>query len=96
LNALERTLKAPGKYQGNNADLLYIGEGLHQIKVEGKSASTNFVIWTHGEYGDSYLQNQDLIVNVTELYKGTIDLPEWVKILEIEAVGPWTVEIANR
>jgi len=40
--------------------------------------------------------NQDLIVNVTEPYKGTIDLPEWVRILEIEAVGPWTIEISNR
>ena len=92
----ERILDVPGKYQGNDDDVLFIEEGRYQIVFEGNSASTNFYITTHGEFGESYLMNQDLIVNVTEPYKGTIDIPEWVRILVINAVGPWTVEITNR
>jgi hypothetical protein len=88
-----RNLDTPGQYQSNNDDVLFIEEGKNRIKVEGNSASTNFAVWTHGE---SYLLNQDLIVNVTEPYKGTIDLPDWVRILEVEAVGPWSIEISKR
>jgi len=92
----KRLLNTPGIYHGKDDDVLFIGEGRYQINVEGNSARANFSIWSHGDFGDSYLMNQDLLVNVTDLYKGTIDLPEWVRILEIEAMGPWTIEIANR
>ena len=92
----ERILTPPYTYNGNNDDVLFLGEGKYQIIVNGNSADRNFVIWSHGNFGDSYLLDEDLLVNVIDPYKGTLDLPEWVRILEIEAIGPWTIEVANR
>ena len=89
-------LKAPGRYQGSNNDVLFLDAGKYRVIIDGSSTSWNFVIWAHGELGNSFVFNQDLVVNEIAPYKGTIDLPEWTRILTVEAVGPWELELFTR
>ena len=88
-----RLLSAPTTYEGNGDDVLFLEDGsLYRVIITGNTASRNFSIWAYSDF----VFDIDLLVNTTDTYKGTVDLPEWVKRLEIEAEGPWSLELTTR
>lgn len=69
--------------------LLWIeGEG-SVLSVNGNSAGRHFSIVAYDEYGDY----NGLLVNTTDRYSGRVRLPKDSLILQISAVGDWSIEL---
>ena len=57
--------------------------------VTGNEASRHFSIWGYGS-------NPDLLVNTSDPYEGTVILEEDTVVLEINAVGPWSIQVTKK
>ena len=78
-------------FDGTGDDIVVIGDGkwdLLKIDAKGKR---NFII--HGWGKNS---GRDLLVNEIAPYNGTIILPTGTYMFEIEATGPWHLEVTTK
>lgn len=71
---------------GSGDDVLLIEGNSKTAKITGNEASRHFAVKAYGS-------RDKLLVNTTETYSGTVKLNENPHILEISAVGEWSITI---
>lgn len=85
-----RELEVPGTIEGVGDDVVILRGGTPDLaNVTGNEASRHFSIWGYGS-------SADLLVNTTDPYEGTVILSGDTIVLEITAVGPWSIEVTTK
>ncbi len=83
-------LDIPGTIEGTGDDVNVLDGPLRDLAhIKGNEQKTNFVIWGHGS-------SSDLLVNTIDSYEGTVVLAEDTILLEITAVGTWSIEVTAK
>lgn len=83
-----RQVEVPGEIEGTGDDVIGLAGGTPDTAViTGNAASSHFAVKGYGGSGI------DLLVNTTDPYEGTVILDSETFIMEITAVGPWTISI---
>ena len=91
-----RLITNPQTFQGIGDDVIFISPGEnYQAIIKGNSRSTNFFVMAFQDDIGPYT-GTDLLVNTIDPYEGTIDIPNETTALQIEAVGPWSIEFVIR
>jgi hypothetical protein len=85
----------PGKYQGTGDDVLLLIPANPKTKpdtaiITGNSAGRYFSINAYNEDGQNYLASS------SDPYEGTVIIPPGTIIIEVDAVGSWTIEITSK
>ena len=57
--------------------------------ISGNAGSRHFSIWGYGTVSN-------LLVNRSNPYEGTVLIDPGIAVLEIDAVGDWSIEITSR
>lgn len=84
-----RKLEVPGTIEGTDDDVIVLtGNDPDLANIMGNEAATNFIIWGFGS-------GKDLLVNTVDPYEGTVILARDTVVLEITAVGPWSIEVTE-
>lgn len=84
------TLTVPGEFAGSGDDVLLLAGSKPDIAtVSGNAAGRYFGITTYGGF-------PDIPVNTTDPYQGTFILSQDATMLEIQATGPWTIQISAK
>lgn len=81
-----RLLSRPGNVGGANDDIVAVQSG-GRLQVSGNSAERHFAIWAYDATGRSL----DLLVNTTDSYSGTVQVPNNTRYLQITAKGGWSL-----
>lgn len=82
----------PGSYTGEGDTVIVFPDkpDCNQARITGNEAALFFAVLG---YGENQLFGPDLLVNTTERYEGTVMCPRGLEVLEIKAVGSWTIEL---
>lgn len=90
--AMADALTVPGTFEGSG-DHVFLLEGAtpDTARVIGNSSGRHFAVhgWIPGEL-------TDLLVNTTDLYDGTVLLDPDTLIIQVTAVGSWTIGVTAR
>lgn len=92
---LIRYQKIPSTVDGVGDDVILIGPYPDLLKIDASTAKGNLIIWGIGK-------NRSLLVNDISPYTGTvivgknIPIDSGIMILEVKAVGPWSIQITTR
>ncbi|WP_024333087.1 hypothetical protein [Desulfotignum balticum] len=81
--------KVPGVFNGEGDNLIVLKGNPKLANVRGNSASRHFAVIAYDKGGNRLGAK----VNTTDPYNGTIILPSRTLLLEIKAVGGWTVDL---
>lgn len=81
------TLPVPGVYEGEGDNVLILDGVADTATISGNSAGSSFVVL--GYSSTSF----DLLANTTEPYEGEVIVNPDTIVLEIEAVGPWSISV---
>lgn len=85
-----RILSVPGKIEGNGDEVFALTGGVPDLGIIfGNSGSNHFAV-------KSYNGGRDLLVNTTDPYEGTVMMDSGTILIEVIAVGSWTIEITAR
>ena len=85
-----RVLSVPGKIEGKDDEVLKISGGVPDLaKISGNDSGGYFGIFTYNGF-------EDLIVNETDPYEGTVMLDREITFIEVKAVGNWSIEITTK
>lgn len=89
LSAIEK-LEIPGTFSGSG-DYVFalIGGDPDLANINGNAAGRYFAVLSYGD-------NIDLLVNTTDPYQGTVILDAKTVIIEVQAIGDWTIEVTTR
>ncbi len=82
-----RMLEAGGSIEGDSDDVLLVDiDGLTVANIVGNEQERFFAIraWNGG---------RGSVVSTTDAYDGTVRIPPDTLILDIEAVGPWSIDL---
>lgn len=79
----------PGVFNGDGDNVIWLKGKPKLAKVRGNSASRHFAVIAYDRSGNRLGAK----VNTTDPYNGTIILPGRTLLLEINAVGGWTVDL---
>ena len=83
-----RRITVPGVIKGNGDEIIVLtGGNADTAHIVGNQADKLFSVRAYGENGI------DTLINTTDPYEGTISLENGIFLLEIKAVGEWTIEI---
>jgi len=81
----------PGVFEGEGDNILVlVGDEPDVMSVVSNAMGRHFDMWSYGDSG------RDLLVNTSDPYDGRVLLGPGTSILEIHAVGPWTIEIEGK
>jgi hypothetical protein len=85
-----RVLNVPGAIEGKGDDVIILSGATPDLaKIKGNSEGRYFgVIGYSGE-------SSDLLVNTTDPYEGTVMVSSGVFVLEIQAIGNWSIEVTS-
>jgi hypothetical protein len=75
--------------RSDGANVLWVVGNPFTAKISANAGRNNFAVTAYDKNGD-YAK---LLVNTTDRYNGTVLLPKEVWLLEIKAVGDWTIEL---
>ena len=92
IGATEYWVEVPGEITGENDSIVMIEGSPTMADIEGNQADSFFAI-TGWLEEDGWFVGSDLLVNTTDPYEGTVRMESETMILEIEAVGEWTIEV---
>jgi len=85
-----RVLSIPGKIEGNGDEVFVLTGGVPDLGIiSGNSGSNHFAV-------KSYNGGRDLLVNTTDPYEGTVMVDSGTILIEVIAVGSWTIEITSK
>lgn len=85
-----RVLSIPGKIEGNGDEVFVLTGGVPDLGIiSGNSGSNHFAV-------KSYNGGRDLLVNTTDPYEGTVMMDSGTILIEVIAVGSWTIEITTK
>jgi len=84
-----RRLEVPGTIEGVGDDMIILLGGTPDLaKVKGNAGGRFFAVTGWGD-------RSDLLVNTTDPYDGTVIVSPDTVILEVEAIGEWSIEITE-
>ena len=88
----EDWVEAPGKITGEDDSIVIIDGEANMADIKGNEAEKHFAVmgW---QMEDENITNWDTLVNAVEKYEGTVRLEPNTRILEIKAVGEWTIDV---
>jgi len=92
IEATEYWVEVPGEITGENDSIVIILGSPTMANIEGNEADSFFAIIGWLEQ-DGWLVGSDLLVNTTDPYEGTVRMESNTMILQIEAVGAWTIDV---
>lgn len=92
IGATEYWVEVPGEINGENDSIVIIEGDPTMADIEGNEAGVYFGVKGWLEQ-DGRLAGADLLVNVTETYEGTVRLDSNTFVLEINAVGDWSLRV---
>jgi len=70
----------------NSGDDVVIYRGDASIAAIDYTGTSNFAVWSHGDYSD-------LLVNEIGKYRGNVRWPSGPSVIEISAEGKWTITV---
>lgn len=79
-------VQVPGTYEGTGDEVLIIAGDPDKVTFSGNTSSRNFIVKAYGE-------RIDLLINTTDPYEGTVLVKPDIVLLEVRAVGSWTMTI---
>lgn len=82
-----RVLVVPGMISGEGDEVLILDGVADLATIRGNEAERHFAVMTHGD------RFPDAIVNTTDPYEGTVIVGSETTVLEVLAVGGWTIEV---
>lgn len=83
-------IEAPGQFSGSGDDLFAIVAGTPDTAtISGNAGGSYFGVFAYGD-------RQQLLVNTTDPYEGTVILDSDTIIIAVQAVGDWTVEVSAK
>ena len=82
-------VKVPGTFEGEDDNVLWVEGNPSRAKINGNSASSHFAVIAYDKHGNR-LGAQ---VNTTDPYSGTVIIPSKTLLLQVTAVGDWSVEL---
>lgn len=82
-------ISVPGSFNGSGDNVLWVDGNASQAVVNGNSAGRHFAVVAYDKYGN----RQGAIVNTTSSYEGTVLMPQDALLLEISAVGSWSIRL---
>lgn len=85
-------VRAPGTYQGTGDTILFIGGEPDTATITGNADNRHFSVISY----DSSANYLDLLVNTSDAYEGTIRIAPDTAMLDVKAVGNWTIELNTR
>lgn len=86
-----RVLKVPGKIEGTGDDVILLRGGKSDIAhIIGNPASRFFTIQRWDD------DKRSLLVNTADIYDGQVTLTSNTSLLEISAIGEWSIEITSK
>lgn len=89
LTAIEK-LEIPGTFSGSGDYVFALTGGTPDLAtIHGNEKARFFAVIGYGD-------NIDLLVNTTEPYQGTVILGTKTFIIEVQAIGDWTVEVTGK
>ena len=80
------SISADSNYSGYGDAVLLIKSHGTTAHITGNSSEHHFAVWTYGV-------NNDLLVNTTESYDGTVMISGSPVLLVVKAVGEWTIQL---
>lgn len=80
------SISADSNYSGYGDAVLLIKSHGTTAYITGNSSEHHFAVWTYGV-------NNDLLVNTTESYDGTVMISGSPVLLVVKAVGEWTIQL---
>ena len=72
---------------GTGDDVILLNSDTRAVRISGNALGPYFGVFAY------HAGTRDLIVNTTTPYAETVTLPEGTTVLEVKAVGEWTLEI---
>lgn len=85
-----RQAVVPGTISGKDDDVIILTGANPDIAViKGNAGSRHFAVIGYGE-------DSDLLVNTTDPYEGTVILNPDTLVLEVKAVGTWSIDISSK
>lgn len=81
-----RVVESPGSIEGIGNEVLLVEGNPSLAHIKGNSGERHFAV-------KSYNPSRDLLVNTTDAYEGTTRVEKAVFILEITAIGDWSIEL---
>jgi hypothetical protein len=83
-------LTVPGSIDGKNDEVILVkGAKPDLAKIKGNADSRFFAVKSYGH-------SSDLLVNTTDPYEGTVIVSDDMVIIEIQAIGTWSIEITAK
>ena len=74
----------PYRYKGTGDSIVLIDTSATMATIEGNAAEKHFAMKSYGD-------RKNLMVNTTDAYTGTVMVKYNPSILEVNAVGDWSI-----
>jgi hypothetical protein len=82
-----RVIDIPGSIEGVGDEVIVLsGSPPDTATITGNDAGRHFAVISYGKISD-------LLVNTTDPYNGTVIMQTGTILIEIKAIGPWTIDI---
>lgn len=81
--------EVPGTFEGEGDNVLWIEGDPSRAMIHGNSASKHFAVIAYDGSG----KRLGAKVNTTDPYSGTVIIPNKTLLLQIKAIGSWSVEL---
>jgi hypothetical protein len=82
------TIDVPGVVVGRGDEVVMVTGRISELaRIQGNADATHFAIFAYTR------DDRELLFNTTDPYSGIVILPTGTYILEVVAVGDWTIEI---
>ncbi|MBI2839232.1 MAG: IPT/TIG domain-containing protein [Acidobacteria bacterium] len=84
------SIVVPGAYAGSGDDVVALSGGTpNTANISGNAADRYFGVISYSRTGNWL----DLLVNTTSPYSGTVIVPSTTGCLDVQAVGPWSINV---
>ncbi len=81
-----RIVESPGSISGTGDEVLLVEGDPTLATIEGNPDARHFAVL-------GYSPNRNLMINTTDVYKGTVRVQRGTFVLEINAVGDWNISL---
>ena len=84
------TVEVPGIYNGVGDQVVFLtGKTPDLAIVKGNASGRYFAVLAYGD-------RKNLLVNTTDPYQGTVIVPQKTMIVEVIAIGNWSIEVTAK
>lgn len=81
-----RMVESPGMIEGTGDEVVLVQGNTSKANITGNAAGSHFAV-------RGYNPSSNLLVNTTDVYEGTVRMDSDTFLLEITAVGDWSIDL---